>query len=171
MNDRSKSTTASGSRPGTVFERTYRARVEELWDLWTTKEGFESWWGPDGFRAEVQMIEPRLGGMLNYEMIAATPEMVETMRQMGRPASHETRGRFSEIKKHERLTLTHIIDFLPGATPYENSISVEFVALGESVKMVVTFEPMHDQEFTKMSIMGFASQLTKLDRRFGTENR
>jgi uncharacterized protein YndB with AHSA1/START domain len=29
-----------------IVERTYRARPEELWALWTTKEGFESWWGP-----------------------------------------------------------------------------------------------------------------------------
>jgi hypothetical protein len=26
---------------------------------------------------------------------------------------------------------------------------------------------MHDEEFTKMSMMGFTSQLTKLDKRFG----
>jgi hypothetical protein len=32
--------------------------------------------------------------------------------------------------------------------------------------MVVTLEPMHDEEFTKMSTMGFTSQLTKLDKRF-----
>ena len=31
-----------------VIERTYQARVEELWELWTTKEGFESWWAPEG---------------------------------------------------------------------------------------------------------------------------
>ena len=31
-----------------VIERTYRASVDELWDLWTTKEGFESWWPPEG---------------------------------------------------------------------------------------------------------------------------
>lgn len=33
--------------------------------------------------------------------------------------------------------------------------------------MVITLDPMHDEEFTKMSTMGFTSQLTKLDRRFG----
>ncbi|MBS0361276.1 MAG: SRPBCC domain-containing protein, partial [Proteobacteria bacterium] len=26
-----------------VIERTYRATAEELWALWTTKAGFESW--------------------------------------------------------------------------------------------------------------------------------
>lgn len=27
----------------TVVERTFKADVQELWALWTTKEGFESW--------------------------------------------------------------------------------------------------------------------------------
>ena len=57
-----------------VIERTYRARVEELWELWTTKEGFESWWGPEGFRVEVHALEARAGGALEYDMIADAPE-------------------------------------------------------------------------------------------------
>ena len=44
---------------------------------------------------------------------------------------------------------------------------VQFFPSGQSVRMVVTLDPMHDDEFTKMSTMGFTSQLTKLDRRFG----
>ncbi len=43
MTDKIESTAANSTMPKTVIERTYRARVEELWDLWTTKEGFESW--------------------------------------------------------------------------------------------------------------------------------
>jgi hypothetical protein len=31
------------------LERTYRVPIEDLWELWTTKAGFESWWGPEGF--------------------------------------------------------------------------------------------------------------------------
>ena len=49
-----------------VFERTYRASVDELWALWTSKDGFESWWGPKGFRVEVHELEPREGGTLVY---------------------------------------------------------------------------------------------------------
>jgi uncharacterized protein YndB with AHSA1/START domain len=30
----------SGKTKKIVVERTYRARVEEVWDLWTTKAGF-----------------------------------------------------------------------------------------------------------------------------------
>ncbi len=155
------------SRPKTVVERTYRARPEELWELWTTKEGFESWWGPENFHARVHTLEAREGGALHYDMIAATPEMVECMKQMGRPPSHKTRCRFTEFKPYERLTLVHVIDFLPGVEPYDSTIVVDFVPSGEFVRMVVTLHPMHDEEMSRMQVQGFTSQLTKLDRRFG----
>lgn len=168
MTDRIESTAASSTRPKTVLERTYRARVEELWDLWTTKEGFESWWGPEGFRAEVHAIEARPGGALHYDMIADTPEMIAAMKQMGRPPCHGTRCTFSEFRPYERLTLMHVVDFLPGVEPYESTVVAEFFPAGDSVRMTVTIYPMHDEEFTRMSIQGFTSQLTKLDRRFGS---
>jgi uncharacterized protein YndB with AHSA1/START domain len=171
MSDMRKSAAASATRPKVVIERTYRARVEELWELWTTKQGFEPWWGPEGFRVEVHVLEARVDGRLHYDMIADTPEMIEVMKQRGRPSSHATRARFSEIKPHERLAITHVIDFLPGVEPYESSIVVEFFPSGESVRMVITLDPMHNEEFTKMQTMGFTSQLTKLDKRFGGEKR
>jgi len=76
MSEKNKGATAAANRPKIVIERTYRAAVEELWELWTTKEGFESWWGPEGFRAKVHAIEARGNGKLHYDMIADTPEMV-----------------------------------------------------------------------------------------------
>jgi uncharacterized protein YndB with AHSA1/START domain len=149
-----------------VVERTYKAHPRELWDLWTTKEGFESWWGPEQFRAKVYTIEAREGGRLHYDMMAATPEMIESMKQMGRPSSHETRGHFAEFRPYERLTLVHVIDFLPGVKPYDSTIVVDFIPNGEFVRMVVTLHPMHDAEFSNMQLQGFTSQLTKLDKRF-----
>jgi uncharacterized protein YndB with AHSA1/START domain len=167
MSNKSHSAAAVATRPKVVIERTYRARPEELWELWTTKKGFESWWGPEGFRVEVHTLDARVGGTLHYDMIADAPAQIEAMRRMGRPNSHETRGTFTEIKPLERLTLTHVIDFLPGVKPYDSAMVAEFFLSGESVRMVVTLDPMHDEEFTRMSTMGFTSQLTKLDKRFG----
>jgi uncharacterized protein YndB with AHSA1/START domain len=162
------STNQATARPKIVVERTYRARVEELWALWTTKEGFESWWGPQGFRVEVQAIEPRVGGVLRYDMMAATPEMIAAMKEMGQPASHKTHGTFAEVKPHNRLVITHVIDFLPGVKPYESTMVVEFFPSGERVRMVVTFSPMHDEATSQMQKEGFTSQLTKLDARFAS---
>lgn len=162
MSDENKARTGSK----TVIERTYRARVEEVWELWTTKEGFESWWGPEGFRVEVHALEARVGGTLQYDMIAESPEMIAAMKQMGQPVSHANRSRFTELKPRERLVLTNVIDFLPGVEPYESDIAVDFSAVGDTIRMVVTLDGMHTDEFTGMQKEGFTSQLTKLDKRF-----
>jgi uncharacterized protein YndB with AHSA1/START domain len=151
-----------------VLERTYRARLEELWALWTTKEGFESWWGPEGFRVEVHKLEPKVGGALDYDMIADAPEQATAMKKMGQPTSHPTHATFTELKPHERLTLTHLVDFIPGVTPYESTARVEFARSGEKVRMLITLDAMHSEEWTNMAKMGWTSQLTKLDKRFGT---
>jgi uncharacterized protein YndB with AHSA1/START domain len=154
-----------------VIERTYRARIEDLWALWTTKAGFESWWGPEGFRVEVHTLEARTGGALVYDMIADAPDAIAAMQRMGQPLSHATRGRFAEFKPFERLILVHVIDFIAGVEPYESTIEVAFDASGDHARMVVTLHPHRDPQWTKMSAQGFRSQLTKLDKRFGAPGR
>lgn len=44
------SSATSTSNDTLVLERSYRASLDEVWDLWTSKDGFESWWAPQGFR-------------------------------------------------------------------------------------------------------------------------
>jgi uncharacterized protein YndB with AHSA1/START domain len=159
---------AQGTRSAAkvVIERTYRAKVQDVWALWTTKDGFESWWGPQGFRADVHELDARTGGTLRYDMVADAPEMIAEMKRMGQPTSHPTHSRFTEVKPHSRLVLTNVIDFLPGVATYESNIAVDFAATGDRVRMVVTLDAMHSDEFTKMQEEGFTSQLTKLDPRF-----
>jgi uncharacterized protein YndB with AHSA1/START domain len=150
-----------------VVERTYRARIEDLWALWTTKAGFESWWGPEGFRVEVHAMEARQDGALEYDMIADAPEAIAAMKGMGQPVSHLTHGIYTEFCPCERLKLVHMIDFVPGSQPYESLIEVDFSAAGDHARMVVTIHPHLDPHWTRMSVQGFSSQLAKLDRRFG----
>jgi len=149
----------------TVIERTYRTSVEELWRLWTTKEGFESWWGGDA-RVEVHTIEAREGGTLHYEMIAVTPADIATRSQMGLAPSNTVRARFGEFSPYQRLSLMHVIDFVPGVMPYESTIAVDFYPANDSVRMVTTIEPMHNEEFTQTSVRVFTRQLQMLERRF-----
>ncbi|MFN3521924.1 MAG: SRPBCC domain-containing protein [Phenylobacterium sp.] len=150
-----------------VVTRAYRASPEDLWALWTTKAGFESWWGPQGFRVEVHALEPRQGGVLEYDMIADAPEAVAAMKEMGQPISHNTRGRYAEFTPHVKLSLVHVIDFVEGMDPYETTIEVAFIPAGEETRMVVTLHPHLDPHWTKMSLEGFTSQLGKLDQRYG----
>ena len=161
-------TTRNAERGKVTIERSYRARLGDVWDLWTTKAGFESWWGPQGFRAEVSEIDARVGGALRYEMIADSEEMIASLKRLGRPPSHPTNARFTEIKLRERLVITNVIDFIPDVASYESEIVVELQPVGDLVRMVVTLDAMHDEETTRMQEQGFMSQLTKLDRRFAS---
>lgn len=165
MSMQETSSTTRGQK--VVVERSYRATLDEVWSLWTTKEGFESWWGPQGFRADVHVIEARAGGTLQYDMVADTPEMVAAMKEAGRPGSHPTTSTFTEVVPKTRLVLTNVIDFLPGVATYKSDIEVDLSESGGTVRMVVTLEGMHNEAFSQMQKEGFTSQLTKLDTRFG----
>jgi uncharacterized protein YndB with AHSA1/START domain len=171
MNEKSKATPNGRPQAKMIIERTYSAGIEELWELWTTKAGFESWWGPEGFRVEVHALEARIGGALEYDMIADAPEAIAAMKHLGQPLSHGTRGRFAELRPLERLSLVHVIDFITGVEPYETTIEVDFHASGNDARMVVTLHPHRDPHWTKMAEEGFRSQLTKLDKRFGGSGR
>lgn len=151
-----------------TLERTYAASLDALWDLWTTKAGFESWWGPQGFRVEVQELDARPGGALRYDMIAATEEMIAAMAAMGAPASHPTASVFTEVQPKTRLMLTNTLDFIPGVEAYESHILAEFEALpGGQVKVRITLDALHSEEWTGRQLEGMTSQLTKLDARYG----
>lgn len=163
---------ASPIQAAVVIERTYRATLEEMWGLWTTKAGFESWWGPQGFRVDVHVLEARQGGALEYDMIADAAEAIAAMTEIGQPLSHGTRGVYAEFAPHRRLRLVHVIDFIAGVAPYDSVIEVDFSAAAEGhARMIVTAHPHLDPHWSKMAVEGFRSQLTKLDDRFGWTER
>ena len=145
-----------------VLQRSYQAELADVWALWATKEGFEAWWGPEGFRVEVHDFDLRVGGALSYDMIACTEETIAAMKNMGAPVSHGTHGKFAEVVPEERLRITHVIDFVPGIEPYEHDIQVELRAEGDTVHMVVTIDPHQSEELTRMATQGMESQLEKV---------
>ena len=146
------------------IERRYRADLRDLWSLWTTKEGFESWWGPEGFRSEVRRIEPRVGGTLEYSMIADSEETIAHMKKEGMATSHAVTSTFTAVTELQSLELTSLIDFLPGVEAYEVRATVSFHPLGDQVKMVIVLERYHSEEWTMRAKAGWESQLTKFPR-------
>jgi uncharacterized protein YndB with AHSA1/START domain len=144
------------------FERTYDGPVDDLWELWTSKDGFEAWWGPEGFRVEVKKIDARVGGKLDYDMIADRAEEIAYMKQQGWAVRHGTHGVFTEIEPMRRLTIRHRIDFIPGVQAYDNDMRVELVPEGEKVRMIVEIQAHRDEVWTRNAAQGFESQLTKV---------
>jgi uncharacterized protein YndB with AHSA1/START domain len=155
--------TENQTRRKITIERRYEARVEDVWEMWTTKEGIESWWGPGGFSTKVLNLDLRAGGELRYAMTAVAPEQVQFMKNAGMPLTTEGKIRYTEVVSGKRLGYIHLADFVPGVEPYDVTTLVEFHTEGKSVRMVLTFDAMHDEQWTQMAVMGHESQLGKLE--------
>ena len=145
------------------IERTYAATAEEVWDLWTTKTGIESWWGPEGFTVTVNSIDLRTGGELLYLMTASAPGQVAFMKSHGMPLSTECKVTYTEVSPPVRLAYKTLTDFVPGVPPYEVATVVDIRATTGGVKLTVTSEAMHDDVWTERARAGYESQLRKLD--------
>jgi uncharacterized protein YndB with AHSA1/START domain len=148
-----------------TIERTYQATVEDVWDLWTTVDGIESWWGPEGFAVKVRKLDLRPGGVLEYAMIATAPAQIEFMRNAGMPLTTEARVTYTEVDPRRRLAYEHLVDFVPGVKPYALAHVVELHPGPLGVRMVLTFDAMHDEEWTQRAVMGWESELGKLAKR------
>lgn len=147
-----------------TLERTYKTTLPELWDLWTTKDGIESWWGPEGFRVEVDKLELEVGGELVYWMIAATPEMEKFMAGANMPSRHRAHIRYTEVAPNERLAYLHAADFIPNVPTYDVATTVEFRAKGDEIQLRLSFDPMHDDLWTQRQRQGWESELGKLGK-------
>lgn len=156
-------TTNKTSRRFTI-ERSYKASIEDVWGLWTTKQGIESWWGPDGFSTSVLKLDLRAGGELRYAMTATAAAQVEFMKNAGMPLTTEGRITYTEVVNQRQLEYTHLADFIPGVEPYNVATLVEFLSKGPSVQLVLTIDAMHDEVWTKRATMGHESQLDKLEK-------
>lgn len=151
-------------QPRITLERTFEATLQDVWDLWTTKDGIESWWGPEGFTVTVQELDLRPGGELRYTMTAAAPEMVAFMKQANMPVAQPCTVRYTEIEPRRRLAYVNLVDFVPGVAAYDVATVVELHAEGGKVRMVLSLDPMHDTEWTKRATAGWESELGKLAR-------
>ena len=157
--------TPTPAEPRITLERTLQASLEEVWDLWTTAEGIEAWWGPDGFAVTVQSMDVRPGGELRYTMSASAPETVAFMRSHGLPVSTSNRARFTEVERPRRLAWMHLVDFVPGVAPYQVAHRLELrPAEGGGVRLLVTIDRMHDDTWTERAVMGWENELGRMAR-------
>jgi uncharacterized protein YndB with AHSA1/START domain len=146
------------------LERVYDASIEDVWDLWTTKDGIESWWGPDGFRVDVIELDLCPGGQLYYAMTATGEAQIAFMKQAGMPQTTKTRITYTEVLRHRRLAYVNHVDFVPGVAPYETPMSVDFAPAPNGVRLVLTLDPMHDEVWTGRMVAGWEAELGKLER-------
>ena len=153
------------------FERVYEASVEDVWALWTTKEGLEEWFAPEGLRLEVSTLELWVGGTFNHVMTAVGAEQVAYMASLNRPPITWVSARFVEIEPHRRLRIRFDIDFVHGVDPYPYDMVMELSADAGRVRMIVTADRHPDAEMTRGAILGLTSQLQRFDLAIATRTK
>lgn len=146
------------------FERVYDAAIEDVWALWTTTEGLEAWFAPEGMRFEVSQLELREGGSFDHVMTAIGAEQIAYLANLGRPASAWVSGRFLEVEPCRRLRIRFDIDFVPGVASYPYDMLVELHAEAGRVRMVLTADRHPDPEMTRGAALALGTQLERLDR-------
>ena len=159
-----KATSAAGGARGRIqLEREFDAPIEDVWELWTTAEGIESWWGPDGFSVKVRTLDLRVGGQLHYAMIATAKETVAFMKREGMPTTTECQLRYTEVVPKVRLAYVHLADFIPGVAAYDVGTVIELQPTAAGARMVMTFDAMHDEEWTERAVQGWQNELGRLE--------
>ncbi|KRB23860.1 activator of Hsp90 ATPase 1 family protein [Mesorhizobium sp. Root695] len=155
--------TTTHARAQFSIERAYTASLEEAWALWTTKEGIESWWGPEGFDVTVSSLDLRPGGELVYLMTATGAQQIAFMKQAGMAVTTQCRVTYTEVSPPGRLAYKTLTDFVPDVTPYEVATVVDLRSTADGVKVTIYFDAMHDDIWTERARAGHESQLRKLD--------
>ena len=153
---------SSAQKGRITIDRTYPARIEDVWALWTTKDGIESWWGPDGFTVKVRSIDLRPGGELRYTMTATAKPQVEFMKRAGMPLTAEHQVVYTEVVPLSRLGFSHLVDFIPDVESYDVAVLVELHETTKGVRVVLAIDRMHDEVWTQRAVAGWESELGKL---------
>jgi uncharacterized protein YndB with AHSA1/START domain len=149
---------------GTIrLERVYDASIEDVWALWTTKEGLEEWFAPEGMHFEVSALELRVGGAFDHVMTAVGAEQVAYMEKVNSPPTARVSARFVEIERHRRLRIRFNIDFVPGVESYPYDMVMELHAEAGRIRMIVIADHHPDPEMTRGAILGLTSQLQRFD--------
>ena len=147
-----------------VIDRTLKAPVEKVWKMWTTKDGLEKWWGPEGFSSTVRHLDVRAGGRFEIVMTAMLPEIIAHLKAAGMGASSVAKGDYTVVEANRRLVYTNAVDFVPGVPPYTSTTMVEMSATPSGgTRLIITNDVMHDEQWTAMATMGWMQQIGKLE--------
>ncbi len=133
----------STSTQSVVIERTLRAPIALVWQMWTEAEHFAAWYGPMGAKVPTATMDVEPGGRRFIAMVMERPDGVMQMWFT---------GEYVEIEPPTRLVYTEAMADadgkplspeamgMPPGAPMETRVIVELVDLGGATRMTVTHE-------------------------------
>lgn len=149
-----------------IIERSWQAPIALIWELFTTKPGIESWFGPKGFDARVDRIELRQGGAFDFTMMARDAEMIARFEAMGRPSSWSNTAVFTQVEAPCLLVYESEVPMGQGTTTFVHRF--ELREDGDTVHLRLTLEA-GSAEAMGGAAMGWRSSLVRFDERVSEE--
>lgn len=146
------------------LEKVYSASPHRIWELWTTPEGIQSWWAPEGFTVKVEKLELKPEGELIYTMTATAQPQIDFMQSMGMPLATTSRKTFVELEEDKRLSYDSLVDFA-NKEPYTFLTVINLEPIGDGkTKVVMEMQPLHDEEWTGRLVAGRQNELDNLTK-------
>jgi uncharacterized protein YndB with AHSA1/START domain len=84
------------------------------------------------------------------------------MQNAGMPLRTDARKTYTDVEPGRRLAYLSLVDYAPGVEPYEHETVVDFTPSGGGVHVVMSMEPMHDEEWTQRLVAGRTNELDNL---------
>lgn len=151
-----------GNGEGFRIIRYFNAPTSKVYQMWTTKEGLATWWGPSaqamGYQFAVNALDVKVGGTYDIQM---------SNKEHGELHNH---GTYTEVVPNKRIAQQWTFDIFlaPGETPYPIQITIDFeecptMEPGKmGTKMTFTQGPMAKPDFTEGSRQGVMQNLRHL---------
>ena len=151
------------SERDTVITREFAAPRQLVWDVWTTPEHIEKWFGPKGFNTRVEELDFQVGGRSNYIMVG--PDGTE----------YPAVGVFKEIVPIEKIVSTdewgekieELEAFKNVDLPQDMILTALFDDLGQKTKLtlITSHKSVEDKEkHEKIGVIaGWNSSFDKMD--------
>ena len=121
-----------------TIERIFDAPVERIWQLWATAEGFQKWYGPEGFTIPTADMDVRVGGKRLFSM--QSPDGAMTMWFCGeyREVTPTSRLVYTESMSDEHGNVMSPADMGMPGHPEVTEVVVELDETDGKTRMVMT---------------------------------
>jgi|SRR5579864_1601179 len=96
-------------------------------------------------------------------MSATGADQIEYMTKAGMPLTTRHRLTYTEVDPPRRLAYRGVVDFIPGVEQYQVETLIELHEVAEGVRMTLTFDAMHDNQWTRLAVMGHEGELRRLE--------
>ena len=121
-----------------VIERIFDAPLDLVWDLWTTGDGFQKWYGPQGFTIPTAEMDVQVGGRRLIAMESPDGSMKMWFTGEYREVTPKTRLVYTESMSDEHGNVLSPADMGMPDHPEVTEITVVLEDVGGKTKLVMT---------------------------------